>query len=253
MTAGFGCVSHEEPTGPDWREVPPRTDGERVFRRWVVRTPLIRAGDSLGRVVAASLQEGLRPGDLVAVSEKVVAITQGRSVLLRTVRPRCLARFLSRHVRPLGHGLGLRRPETMEMAIREAGAGRILAAALVAAAARFVGRSGDFYRVAGRRVAAIDGPGPTTIAPFNQYIVLAPDDPDGVARRLQRRLTAGVAVVDVNDIGSEVLGAGPGVDGALVRRLLADNPMGQGDQRTPLVVLRPTEGAAGCPGPAAAV
>ena len=236
-----------------WRPKAPRTYEDQSYRRWVVRTPLVKTGDRLGYIVADSVAPGVRADDIVAVSEKVVAITQGRSVLLSTVKPGCLALFLSRHVRQLGYGMGLHRAETMEMALREAGWPRIVMAAGVAAVTRAMGRRGDFYRIAGRRVAAIDGPGPTTIPPYDRYIVLAPDDPDAVARALARRIGCGVAVVDVNDVGSEVLGASPGVDPECVRRLLDDNPMGQGDEQTPLVVLRPETPEAECPAPPSAV
>lgn len=229
----------EQLEGP-WIRKPARQVLDRRFERFVVRTHLIRPGERLARGLAPYLAGRLQPDDVVVLSEKVVAIAEGRAVLLRTVRPRPLARFLSHHVRQLGYGLGLRRPETMEMALREVGVWRILMAASVAVLGRLLGRSGDFYRLAGRRVASIDGPGPTTIPPFNRYIVLAPSRPQEVVQTLARRFGVKVAVVDVNDVGSEVLAASADVDVPLVRELLRDNPMGQGAQRTPLAILRPS-------------
>jgi hypothetical protein len=234
----------ERRTAGAWIRKPAREAGGQRYHRWVVRTHLIRAGERLATGLWPYLDGRLEPGDVLVLGEKIVAIAEGRAVLLRTVRPRPLARFLARHVRPLGYGLGLRRPETMEMALREAGSLRILAAAAIAALTRALGRSGDFYRLAGRRVAAIDGPGPTTLPPFNRYIVLAPDRPEQVVRALSRRFNVEVAVVDVNDVGSEVLAASPGVDWELVRELMRDNPMGQGAQRTPVAILRPVPDAA---------
>ncbi|MDA8192441.1 MAG: coenzyme F420-0:L-glutamate ligase [Thermaerobacter sp.] len=222
-----------------WVEKPARAVLGQRYRRFVIRTHLIRAGERLTETLIPYLKGRVRPDDIVVLGEKAVAIAEGRAVLLQSIKPRRAARFLSRQVRPLGYGLGLRRPETMEMAIREAGLGRILLAAAVGAADRLLGRSGDFYRIAGRRVASIDGPGPTTIPPYHQYIVLAPTHPEILANELSRRLEAAVAVVDVNDVGSEVLAASAGIDGHLVAELLRDNPMGQGSQRTPIGVLRP--------------
>jgi hypothetical protein len=129
----------------------------------------------------------------------------------------------------------------MEMAIREAGWWRILLASAAGAFDRMSGLSGHFYRVAGRRVAAIDGPGPETIAPYNAYIVLAPRRADELVRELARRLSgATLAVADVNDVGSEVLAASGPVPRRQIGRLMDDNPMGQGRQRTPVAVLRPS-------------
>ena len=49
----------------------------------------------------------------------------------------------------------------------------------------------------------------------------------------------GVAIIDANDIGVNILGTSPGVDAALVESLLRDNPLGQGAQQTPVALLRP--------------
>ncbi|MDA8207233.1 MAG: coenzyme F420-0:L-glutamate ligase [Thermaerobacter sp.] len=222
-----------------WIEKPVREVGGQLYRRYVVRTHLIRPGERLEKSLAGYLTGQIGPDDIVALGEKIVAIAEGRAVLVRSVQPRRLARFLARHVRPLGYGLGLRRAETMEMAIREAGSLRIIAASLAGAFDRISGRSGDFYRVAGRRVAAIDGPGPTTIPPYDRYIVLAPAHSEAVIQALSRRFGCQVAVVDVNDVGSEVLAASSDLDVRLVQELMRDNPMGQGAQGTPVAVLRP--------------
>lgn len=226
-----------------WLEKPVRLVNDLTFRRFVVQTHLVRPGERLDKTLMPYLAGLVKANDIVIIGEKIVAIAEGRAVLVHSITPRRLARFLSERVRPLGYGIGFRRPETMEMAIREVGTVRILAAAVAGAMDRILHRSGDFYRVAGRQVAAIDGPGPTTIPPYNRYIVLAPKNPEVVIAGLAHKLGCQVAVVDVNDVGSEVLAASPGLDRRLVQELMRDNPMGQGAQGTPLAVLRPTPSA----------
>jgi hypothetical protein len=49
----------------------------------------------------------------------------------------------------------------------------------------------------------------------------------------------GVAVIDANDIGVNVLGTSPAVAPEVVASLLRDNPLGQGTQQTPVALLRP--------------
>ncbi|MCL4494701.1 MAG: coenzyme F420-0:L-glutamate ligase [Firmicutes bacterium] len=228
-----------------WIEKPVMEIGNKRYLRYVIRTHLVKPGENLTRTLLPYCQNRVTTKDIVVIGEKVVAISEGRTVPLSHVKPGWSARFLSRYVRQLGYGLGLRRPETMEMAIREAGLPRIILAAGIGACGRILHRSGDFYRIAGRRVASIDGPGPTTIPPYDEYIVLAPCSGDRVANQLSKALKAGVAIVDVNDIGAEVLAASKNVDKNLVVNLLHDNPMGQGAQRTPMAVLRPTHWATG--------
>ncbi len=222
----------------EWIPKPGRQVAARRYERYAVVTHLVRPGERLVQTLAPYLAGRLAAGDIIAVGEKIVAIAEGRAILVRAVAPGWLARWLAARVSQHGHGLGLRRAETMEMAIREAGWPRIVLAAAAGALGRLMGRRGDFYRVAGRRVAAIDGPGPTTIPPYDRYIVLAPCQPERFCLALGRRVGAAVAVVDVNDLGSEVLAVSPGLEALLVQELLRDNPMGQGAQRTPVMVLR---------------
>jgi len=212
----------------------------RAYARAPVRTRLFASGDSLvdGLVDALGDVE-LVPGDVVAVSEKAVAISQGRSYPVGDVQARPLARTLSRFVGRTASGIGLGIPATMELAIREAGEARILGATAAAAVTKPFGVKGVFYRVAGPAVRAIDGPTRGTIPPYDGHAKMGPADPDGVARELARELGVGVAVIDANDIGVNVLGVSSGVDATLVASLLRDNPLGQGAQQTPVALLRP--------------
>jgi hypothetical protein len=175
---------------------------------------------------------------LIAVSERMVAITQGRSYPIREIRPSRLARFLERFVTRPGYGIGLGSAETMELAIREVGAPRILLAAAASAVTRPFGLHGVFYRVAGPQAKAIDGPTSYTIPPYNQAATLGPRNPDDAARTLAAAVGAPVAVIDANDAGCAVLGASPGVDRRFVERLFADNPLGQAREQTPICVVR---------------
>jgi len=212
----------------------------RAYARAPVRTRLFASGDSLvAGLVDAFGDVELVPGDVVAVSEKAVAICQGRSYPVGDVQARPLARTLSRFVGRTASGIGLGIPATMELAIREAGEARILGATAAAAVTKPFGVKGVFYRVAGPAVRAIDGPTRGTIPPYDGHAKMGPADPDGVARDLSARLGVGVAVIDANDIGVNVLGVSSGVDATLVASLLRDNPLGQGAQQTPVALLRP--------------
>jgi F420-0:gamma-glutamyl ligase len=182
---------------------------------------------------------------VVAVSERMVAITQARSYPIKDIRPGRLAHLLERFVTRPGYGIGLGSAETMELAIREVGAARILAAAAASAVTRPFGIHGVFYRVAGPQAKAIDGPTAYTIPPYNQAATLGPRDPDRAARAIASRIDAPVAIIDANDAGCSVLGASPGVDRRFVERLFADNPLGQAREQTPICVVREVAWPAG--------
>lgn len=215
-------------------------DGKR-FARIPLRTRVVMPDDDLDSVITEYAASAVQPGDLLFVTEKIVAITQGRSYRLDEIQPRRLALFLSKYVTRTSYGIGLGMPETMEMALRECGTPRILFAAAVAAVTKALGRRGDFYRIAGDKARAIDGPTKHTIPPYNEAVVLGPKNPREVALRLQKLLGGGVnvAVVDINDIGGNILGST--LDRAAERRLVAilrDNPLGQARQSTPLGIVR---------------
>ena len=216
--------------------------GGTSYQRIPIRTRVVMPGDSLEEFIREYAPGHLRAGDVLFVTEKIVAITQGRSFRLDEIQPRPLARFLSKYVTRTPYGIGLGMPETMEMALRECGTPRILLAAAVSAVTKAIGRKGDFYRIAGDKARAIDGPTAGTIPPYNKAVVLGPEKPQQVARDLQKLVgVAGVdvAVVDINDIGGNILGST--LDRAGEQRLveiLGDNPLGQGHQSTPLGVIR---------------
>ncbi|MDZ8172797.1 coenzyme F420-0:L-glutamate ligase [Microbacterium xanthum] len=212
------------------------------FARVPIRTRVVMPGDDLDAIIQEYAAGEVRDGDILFVTEKIVAITQGRSFLLSEIEPRPLARFLSRFVVRTPYGIGLGMPETMEMALRECGTIRILFAAGVSAVTKLFGRRGDFYRIAGDKARAIDGPTSGTIPPYNEAVVLGPERPREVAAHIRSSLNvaADVAVVDINDIGGNILGSTLSRDGE--RRLVAilgDNPLGQGHQSTPLGIVRP--------------
>lgn len=220
-----------------------RVDGVR-YRRLAVKTPLIRERDALFPVIRDAAGRFLEEGDILVVTEKVVAISQGRSTPVSAVKPSGLAKFLSRFVTRTPYGIGLAMPETMECALRACGRGRILLAAAAGAAGKLIGKKGWFYRVAGMQAAGIDGPCACTIPPYNQYIVLSPEDPDGAAEKLYGAFRRegyplrAVVIADCNDFGGNLIGQSGGADLPLLARVLADNPLGQGDDQTPVGIVR---------------
>lgn len=214
----------------------------RRYQRFAIRTPLIGAQDDLADVVCTYARPHLRKGDVLFLSEKMVACSQGRAIPVKNIRASLFARILSRFVQKNPHGIGLAMPETMEMALRECGRVRILLAAVCGACGKLIGRHGWFYHVAGYRAATIDGPCPKTIAPYNQCVVLGPKKPQQEAERISQILSGTpVLIVDLNDFGGNILGAASLLPYELTEYLhiLADNPLGQTDESTPMGLIRP--------------
>lgn len=200
-----------------------------------LRTHLITEKDDIIDVVERYARRVAEPGDLIAVAESVVAITQGRFFRPEEVKAGPLARFLCRFTKR--HG-SLTSPASMQLAIREVGSWRILLAAAAGAVGRALRHPGFFYRVAGLPVALIDDVA-GTMPPYHAHIVLGPRDADKVAQEIADRLGVDTVIVDANDLGKvDVVGASRGVPRRLIPALLADNPSGNYEQQTPLTVIK---------------
>ena len=209
-----------------------------VYARHPVRTHLVTDTDDALEVVRRYATPLDPDTVLVAVSERMVAITEGRSYPMTSIRPGRLARFLVRFVTRPGYGIGLGTAETMQLAIGEVGAPRIMLAAVVSGLTKPFGVHGLFYRIAGRQAAAIDGPTSYTIAPYNQAATLGPKDPGRAAEEISAGIGFPVAVIDANDAGCNALGLTPRLGRRFVERLFADNPLGQAGEQTPICVVR---------------
>ncbi|EYE89618.1 F420-0:gamma-glutamyl ligase-like protein [Fervidicella metallireducens AeB] len=211
-----------------------------IYQRIPVKTRVVMIGDVIEDVVYEYTKDILKEDDVVFISEKCVAISQGRAYKMSEIKPSRLAKFLSKFVYKSPYGIGLGIPETMHFAIKECGLIRILFAAFAAAICTKVFKiKGVFYRIAGEKAASIDGPTPGTLPPFNEYVVLGPKEPDKTAKKISDKIGARVCIVDINDLGGKVLGAShEDINRDKIVKILKDNPLGQGHQSTPIGIIR---------------
>lgn len=207
------------------------------FARYPIKTPLITEDTNMVNTVRQCALPFYKEGDVLFISEKVVAVTQGRALLESEMKIGLTARLLWRCVAKVPYGIGLRRPSSMQCAVNECGAPRIWFAAIIGALSKLVGRKGDFYRIAGQQAATIDAATTSPLQP--ECVIMGPKDPDKVATTILQETGIPCAIVDVNDIGgSWVLGCSKDVDKKLVEAALKDNPLGQNDECTPMGLLR---------------
>lgn len=212
----------------------------KQYERLVVKTHIITNKDNICEVIDKYTTPIRRSKDIITVSESVVAITQGRAISTSQIKPRLLARILWRFVRKVPYGIGLRNSYSMECAIRECGALRILIAAFVSAITKLFRRRGDFYRVAGKQARMIDAPGTAGLKEYYNCVIMGPKDPDIIVQKLAKKIKLPVAIVDVNDItGCWVVSTSHKNYIKLIEQVLDDNPAGQGDACTPIIIIRP--------------
>ena len=218
----------------------------KKLARYPVKTRLITSEDKdISIVVEEYVKKhpayagGLLAEDIVFVSEKTVAVTQGRSYHLNDVKVSWLAEKLSSHVTRTPVGIGLGSPQTMQLAIDEVGILRILIATIIGGFFRVLGIRRVFYIIAGNKARSIDGAVDYAIYPYNKYVSKGPINANGVAKKISDKLGGvKVAIVDANDIGVNILGSTPDLDRKFVARAIKDNPLGQTNECTPVGILR---------------
>ena len=200
-----------------------------------IRTHLITGKDDIVEVVLRYTSSVAEPGDVIVIAESPVAISQGRAYLSSSVKSGLLARFLCKFPNKDG---SLATPQAMQLAINEVGAFRILLGALAAGLGKAVGRSGDFYRVAGRELAKIDDIA-GTMPPFDRFIVLWPKNPKKITDEIYKRTGITTVIADINDIRCVDILAISGIASEKeIIEILKQNPLGNDDQQTPIVVLK---------------
>lgn len=213
-------------------------NGEK-YARIPVKTHVITDKDTIKDIMQTYVAPVVRDGDVVFFSEKAVSCVQKRAVPLKDIKPRWLARTLSKFVYKNPYGIGLSMPETMEMAFQEVGTLRILVASAVSVVGKIFGQRGWFYMVAGDKARSIDGPCDYTLPPYNEYVVLGPNDPEETAVEAAKYAGVPVSIVDLNDLGGNILGTSHKTisDEWLLARL-SDNPLGQSSEQTPIGIIR---------------
>ncbi|MFH0912077.1 MAG: coenzyme F420-0:L-glutamate ligase [Patescibacteria group bacterium] len=213
--------------------------GGKQYARFPIKTHIITKDDDILEVCKKYAGSHLMPDDILFISERIVAISQGRAFPIKEIKPSALANFLVNFVHKSPYGIGLASPWTMELAIREAGVPRILLAAIAAAVTKPFGLKGVFYRMAGSNVNAIDGPCSYTLPPYNEYAKLAPADPKAVAESIRKSLGNEVIIIDANDLGVAILGKSSSeITDNFCRQVFQDNPLGQSSEQTPLCIVR---------------
>ncbi len=213
--------------------------GNSKWARIPIKTHIITKDDKISEVVKKYAKPHLANNDFLFISEKIVAITQGRAFPIKDIKPSVLAKFLVKFVHKSPYGIGLGSPWTMELAIREGGVLKIIIGALAAAVTKPFGIKGVFYKIVGKNINAIDGPCDYTLPPYNEYAKLGPAEPEKVAKNLKLEINHDVVIIDANDLGVAILGkSSEDISDSFAKSVFKDNPLGQSSEQTPLCIVR---------------
>ena len=201
-----------------------------------VPTHLLTNLDSTVEIVKHYVQPCAKPGDIVTIGETPVAIMQSRLRHPNTVKPGWLAKRLCYYFMPTS---SLATACGMQTLIDVSGPWQVASAFVIGAIAKIFGKPGMFYQLAGEQARLIDDV-TGTLPPFDQFIVLGPAHSQRLVDQIFAETGLKAAIVDVNDLKAvKILAATAGTDQILLTQALIDNPAGNADEQTPVVLIRP--------------
>jgi hypothetical protein len=205
-----------------------------------IRTHFITNSDKIEDVVSRYVLPKAEKGDIVVLCEKIVSIMQNRIVYKRDVKLGSAAKFLSKFAKKTPAGFSVGNPYKMQVAINLAGLPRILLASFLGGIGKFAGLPGTFYRVAGHNISRLDGFYGEAFEEYNEVGILACKDGNKVCNGLKDKFGLSFAIADANDIGQNIVGVSSDLKGKkkIIAEALKDNPAGQSDQQTPIIILK---------------
>lgn len=214
--------------------------GDRTYIRHSVKTHFVSEGEDYIEVVKKYVSPIYQEGDIISISEKIIAMCQNRVLSMKDLKLGFWAKFLSKfvNVTPAGEAVG--NPYKMQIAIKLAGLPRILFAAICAGVGKLFGKRGIFYKIAGNGISGIDG---FCRDAFDYYLdkgILNPENPDGVCNEIKDKLGIDCMIVDANDLGVDILGKSSSIKYSVeeLAGMIKDNPAGQANQQTPITLIR---------------
>lgn len=216
----------------------------RKYSRYAIQTHFVQRGEDQAALVEKYVRPLYQEGDMLSFGAKVMCMCV-KSVKTRDeVKPGFWANFLWRFAGINHTGVGMHEPYKLQLVIDLCGLPRVLLAVFCSAVTKPFGIHGVFYKVCGKGVGGIDGfYFRSSFDVYKQLALINPENPVELCDELYEKTGIPVVLMDANDIQQDQLGkckAFPLTDDQ-IQDAMRDNPSGQGDELTPLILIRPVE------------
>ncbi len=216
-------------------------DGKK-YERYAIQTHFVEVGESQTELVEKYVRPLYQEGDVLSFGAKVMCMCV-KSVKTRDeVKPGFWANFLWRFAGINHTGVGMHEPYKLQLVIDMVGLPRVLLAAFCSAVTKPFGVRGVFYKVCGKGVGGIDGfYFRSSFEIYRQMALINPENADELCEQLAKETGMPVVLMDANDIQRDQLGKSSNMPltDAQLQDAMKDNPSGQGDELTPLILIRP--------------
>ena len=216
-------------------------DGRR-YDRFAIQTHFVKVRESQLSLVESYVLPLYKEGDVLSFGAKVMAMCTGNVFTREDVKPGFFANLMWRFAGHNTTGIGMHEPYKLQLVINSCGLPRVLLAAFLSAVTKPIGVKGVFYRVCGKGVAGIDGfYEDSDFKLYHDLALVNNDNADELCNQLYEQSGVPVVLMDANDFDQNMLGKSDGfpITDEQIKDALRDNPSGQGDELTPLILVRP--------------
>jgi len=205
------------------------------YKAFAIKTDLLGCFDNPVNTVIEYCKGIVEKNDILTIGESPLAIMQNRYISPQNLEYSLLSKALCYFFHPTS---SLATAGGMQLLINKIGGTRITTALFGGCLFKLVGVKGMFYRLTGSESSLIDDIS-GTVAPYDKSIVMGPHNADLFCKEVSNYLNIDVAVVDVNDLGGvKVLASSNKKVNKILKRNLLSNPAGNGDEKTPIVLIR---------------
>lgn len=236
-------------TPNEWRKLE-KTIKWETYQRFPVKTHRIHIKEDISPILEYIASES-KKGDWVAISERFMTISEWRLIHQSFLKPSRLAMVIYRAIRfnmgekAFHHDPWHAIPKKLQACILIAWWRRmffalVLGIPLTAIWKLFGKKKGRFYIIAWHRISEIDGSFTKETPPFNEFAKIYPENPEKTCNEIEKKFWIPAIITDGNNIDTEILGMSRWVpvSKTLAKQILLDNPMGQGKEQTPIILVR---------------
>ncbi len=216
----------------------------KKYDRFAIQTHFVEVGESQVELIEKYVRPLYQEGDMVSFGAKVMAMCTNNVKTREQVKPGFWANLLWRFAGINHTGVGMHEPYKLQLVIDMCGLPRVLLAVVCSAVTKLFGIKGVFYKVCGQGVGGIDGfYFRSSFERYKELALINPPNPVELCNELEKATGIPVVLMDANDIEQNQLGKCdnfPLTDDE-IQDAMQDNPSGQGDELTPLILIRPVK------------
>lgn len=210
------------------------------YNRYAIKTHYIQIGEDYIKLIGKYVRPYYKQGDILSISEKIIALCQKRIIYKKDIKLSFLAKFLSKFAIKTEAGIGVNSPYKMQVAINLCGRIKVIYAAILAGIGKLLKKKGIFYDIVGEEITGLDGFYGKVFPEYEEFGIMIPEKPDKVCNEIYHKLGIKSMIVDANDLSVEILGKTNEIQDSkeALKELIKDNPAGQSKQLTPFILIR---------------